>query len=367
MESAKVQQYAIEFLRDGGEIEAANTLVSCSLEIIESPHESFAWFSGEGFTPITIRLYAPRLVYDVLIKSEHPITQQIQSAIRAVWTDRSSPIRDFEAVYGQPSFWKREASEPNIPRYNDERDLKMWHVFLSYCEHDAVAMRYVYNSMSNSGIAVWAAPEELPKGSPNWRLRIVEAITQSMRLVVLISPDTNNSRWVLEEIAQAEESGIQIIPVIVRGEGGQADIPMGLKQFQRYDIRSDPEVKMQKLINQLKQDLQINNQRIAWEKTANFYWLISDLNDALAAIQVRPPDLKYIQRTLRQSQHHAREIGLTEIVARFAEVRSQTDEIEIGTVTNEKLDQIRVRLGEIKSLIKEAATQNQPSFDPGLG
>jgi hypothetical protein len=73
---------ATKFLMDGNERDAAVVLASCTLE----DPRSFDDMRGEWFyrQDVTLRLRGPRLAFEVLNDTDHPIAQAVYRALSAV-------------------------------------------------------------------------------------------------------------------------------------------------------------------------------------------------------------------------------------------------------------------------------------------
>lgn len=109
-----IQASAARFLIDGGEEDAANIFLSCIMEINGSSEEYFSLTSEDVFSPVRIKLTGPRAAYDILTNQDHPITRQIQNAIRAVWSDGYQSIEGFSAYAEQIEIdpdWRSELLE----------------------------------------------------------------------------------------------------------------------------------------------------------------------------------------------------------------------------------------------------------------
>ena len=102
---------AVRFLIDGGEDDAANVLLSCSLDY---------WMSGDGWwvgderhEAVHVKLTGPRAAYDILTKDDHPITKAVSRAASAVLPD-ATYIKHFtvhmEHVAIDPG-WRQELLE----------------------------------------------------------------------------------------------------------------------------------------------------------------------------------------------------------------------------------------------------------------
>lgn len=78
---------AARFLIDGDEHDAANVLLSCSLEYWESGDSG--WAGDERHDALHVKLTGPRAAHDVLSQERNPITEAIRRALTAVLPDRT--------------------------------------------------------------------------------------------------------------------------------------------------------------------------------------------------------------------------------------------------------------------------------------
>ena len=108
--------------------------------------------------------------------------------------------------------------------------------FISYSRADTALQRKVVAELRGRGVKVWVDTENLVPGSPAWEREIEKSIRASSGVVVLLSPDSNNSQWVRREISFAEENDKQIFPVHVIGDENDS-IPLRLSSHQRVDLR----------------------------------------------------------------------------------------------------------------------------------
>ena len=73
---------AARFLIDGQEEDAANVLLSCSLDVWESGE---TWYQGdERLCAVHVEHTGPRMAYDILNNRDHPITKAVLRALEAV-------------------------------------------------------------------------------------------------------------------------------------------------------------------------------------------------------------------------------------------------------------------------------------------
>lgn len=112
------------------------------------------------------------------------------------------------------------------------------HFFMSYSRDDASYQRRIIQELRQRGINVWVDTEHLIPGSPAWEREIERAIRGASGIIVLLSPDANNSEWVRREISFAEQNAKRIFPVLIRGDEDDS-IPLRLANHQRVDLRRD--------------------------------------------------------------------------------------------------------------------------------
>lgn len=110
------------------------------------------------------------------------------------------------------------------------------HFFMSYSRDDASLQKRIITELRQRGINVWVDTERLIPGSPAWEREIERAIRSASGIIVLLSPDANNSEWVRREISFAEQNQKRIFPVLIRGDEDDS-IPLRLSNHQRVDLR----------------------------------------------------------------------------------------------------------------------------------
>src|SRR6266487_333029 len=103
-------------------------------------------------------------------------------------------------------------------------------VFLSYASEDREVAKELASHLAKEKIEAWDPAEALFPGD-NWALKIGKALEQSDAMVVLLSPNSVKSEWVLHELQYALSTPHykgRVIPVVVRPT---KDIPWILKRF----------------------------------------------------------------------------------------------------------------------------------------
>lgn len=120
------------------------------------------------------------------------------------------------------------------------------HVFLSYSRRDLPMMQRLRDDLRANGLSVWT-DEGIHPGTISWKESIEKAIRGAGLLLVLLSPDANDSKWVQREIDYAEVQGITVLPILVRGEPRDA-IPFALAGAQFVDLRAHYELGLKLLL-----------------------------------------------------------------------------------------------------------------------
>ncbi len=111
------------------------------------------------------------------------------------------------------------------------------HVFLTYSRIDTPIMHDISKFLRQSGIRVWT-DESLEPGTPSWRQAIARAIENAGCMLVILSPEAKESKWVGEELSYAEVLKVQVFPVLARGDE-RTSVPFGLSGVQWADIRNE--------------------------------------------------------------------------------------------------------------------------------
>lgn len=68
--------------------------------------------------------------------------------------------------------------------------------FVSYSRADLEQQRRIVTELRKRGINAWVDTENLIPGSPAWEREIERSIRGASGVIVLLSPDANDSQWV---------------------------------------------------------------------------------------------------------------------------------------------------------------------------
>lgn len=109
--------------------------------------------------------------------------------------------------------------------------------FMSYSREDTVKQRRIVRELRERGLSIWVDVENLTPGTPTWEREVEKAIRDAMGIVVLLSPEANNSEWVRREISFGEQHRKRIFPVLIEGDD-HTSTPLRLANHQRVDLRT---------------------------------------------------------------------------------------------------------------------------------
>lgn len=127
-------------------------------------------------------------------------------------------------------------------------------LFLSYSRRDTQVMQRLRDDLRAAKLSVWVDEEGLEPGTPAWEAAIGKAIRGANCVLVVLSPDAEQSTWVARELAMAETLNKRIFPVLVRGTEQDA-IPFRLMTHQWIDARQDYASAFEKLLGAVKKHL----------------------------------------------------------------------------------------------------------------
>ncbi len=132
-------------------------------------------------------------------------------------------------------------------------------VFLSYTHNDSFLARKIASALVKNGLDVWNAETEILPGD-NWAEKISNALKESDAMVVLITPESLESRIVRREIEYAlgdKSYNKRVIPVLVGSEENLSveSIPWILQKLQMIRL-SKPE-QTDEGINQITEALKL--------------------------------------------------------------------------------------------------------------
>lgn len=123
-------------------------------------------------------------------------------------------------------------------------------IFLSYARHDRDFAAKLVKQLELKGHKVWDPERELLPGD-EWTSYLRKALAESDAMVVLLSPDSADSRWVsyeLEYALGAKHLSGRLIPVLTRPT---RNMPWILRELRMIRGSDDPAVISRKIIERL--------------------------------------------------------------------------------------------------------------------
>jgi TIR domain/Restriction endonuclease len=145
---------------------------------------------------------------------------------------------------------------------DDERVAESARVFLSYARPDRSAAEDIAQALKLADFQVWFDSWELRPGD-SIATKIREGLSASDFLVVLLSPDSANSRWVREEVTlslsnELRQRAISVVPAILR----HCDVPQALRGFLPINLSDDRATGVAKLVERLRLAHDVNFSRL---------------------------------------------------------------------------------------------------------
>jgi len=112
------------------------------------------------------------------------------------------------------------------------------HTFLSYSNKEKQYARRIAEILQRAGIPVWF-DYLLQPGDENYDERIRTAIQQAFAFVLLASPSSAGSKYVLGEIRTAQRNKLPIVPLWIAGEFWEDSVYTELITTQYLDLRDE--------------------------------------------------------------------------------------------------------------------------------
>lgn len=126
-------------------------------------------------------------------------------------------------------------------------------IFVSYSSSDGQVAERIANGLKALGYRVWYAEWEIAPGDSIVE-KINDALARNDTLLLLLSPNSVNSRWVQRELdtalmAQLRGQDVVVVPMLIE----ECDIPAVLATIKWIDITSDFQAGFIKLLDFLQQ------------------------------------------------------------------------------------------------------------------
>lgn len=150
-------------------------------------------------------------------------------------------------------------------------------VFISYKSEQIELAQDFAEKIKAAGFTVWM-DSDIRVGT-EWREEIDVAISNSIALVVIMTPEANESKYVAYEWAFAYGTGVRVIPILYIEP---KDLHPRLRTLQ-YVIHDDPEIQ-DKLINSLRDTLSsyLSIQYALWGSREKIHDVTSIIRQAIS-------------------------------------------------------------------------------------
>jgi hypothetical protein len=106
--------------------------------------------------------------------------------------------------------------------------------FISYSRMDSEFAKRLATDLKNAGVPVWFDQLDIKAGH-EWDDSIETALTESDRLILILSPDSVQSRNVRNEITWALDKKKTLFPILIK----DCEVPLQLRRIQYIDFRTD--------------------------------------------------------------------------------------------------------------------------------
>jgi len=123
-------------------------------------------------------------------------------------------------------------------------------IFLSYASPDQASAQMLAKKLEAKGHQVWDPERDLVSGS-DWASTLMKHMKSAEAMVVLLSPEAVDSRWVSQEIEfalGAKRLQNRLIPVLVRPT---RNIPWILRELQLIRLGDNPEKVAEEILERL--------------------------------------------------------------------------------------------------------------------
>ena len=114
----------------------------------------------------------------------------------------------------------------------------MIRVFISYAHEDSRGVDIIRSRLAAAGYAVWIDHEWI-SGGDAWRTRIVEAIESSDVFLLMLSPHSVKSKYVLQELNIADGEEKPILPVVIAAVEIPREMKLQLSGLQAIVLEAD--------------------------------------------------------------------------------------------------------------------------------
>jgi TIR domain len=110
-------------------------------------------------------------------------------------------------------------------------------IFISYSRRDQEFVTRLAGDLDRQVVGVWFDQSDIQVGQ-QWHDEILDGIRACKALILVLSPDAAESRYVREELNKALELGKPVIPILYRPAKWTGEFESLVKEVQTLDLRS---------------------------------------------------------------------------------------------------------------------------------
>jgi hypothetical protein len=88
-------------------------------------------------------------------------------------------------------------------------------IFISYARKDRKTVDWIVRQLAAAGFQIWIDRRDIPGGAA-WAAELEKAIIEAEALVLMLSPNSIASTWVLKELQIANQNNVRITPLVLR-------------------------------------------------------------------------------------------------------------------------------------------------------
>jgi nucleotide-binding universal stress UspA family protein len=125
------------------------------------------------------------------------------------WLDRIAELEQRLSAYEDQPRSDRPGREPEAPATTG-------HVFISYARGDQAYARQLAADLRSRGFGAWM-DDRIDTGDRWWQT-IVQAVRASAAVIVVMTPEAEQSEWVEKEILLAQREKKPVFPLLLRGQ-----------------------------------------------------------------------------------------------------------------------------------------------------
>jgi len=122
-------------------------------------------------------------------------------------------------------------------------------IFISYSHRDSQLAKSIYSKFNTAGLQCFMAEKDIA-AAERWESRIRDALIASQRVLLLITPNSKDSHWVVAEAGAAWALGKPLIPAIAYVEKSELITPIA--SYQARLIHTPEEI--ESLVHELSAD-----------------------------------------------------------------------------------------------------------------